>query len=104
MTAGASAHPTCPELSVVLPVYNEVDNLVLLWQELLDVLPKVARSAEVIFVDDGSTDGSAEVLQRLAKEDPRVRLIRFEANAGLSAAFYAGLQAACGELIVTMDS
>jgi glycosyltransferase involved in cell wall biosynthesis len=93
-----------PTLSIVLPVYNEADSLAPLWQELLDVLPGLAASVEVVFVDDGSTDGSAEILQRLAKEDPRVRLIRFEANAGLSAAFYAGLQAARGRLIATMDS
>lgn len=92
------------ELSVVLPVYNEAESLGPLWQELAAVLPGITDAAEVIFVDDGSTDGSGEVLQRLAKEDPRIRLIRFEANAGLSAAFYAGLQAARGRIVATMDS
>jgi dolichol-phosphate mannosyltransferase len=93
-----------PALSIVLPVYNEAESLPPLWQELLGVLPDLAESVEVIFVDDGSTDGSAEILQRLAKEDPRVRLIRFEANAGLSASFYAGLQATRGRVVATMDS
>lgn len=93
-----------PELSVVLPVYNEAESLEPLWAELVEVLPKVADSAEVIFVDDGSTDGSVDVLYRLAKDDRRVRLLRFETNAGLSAAFYAGLQAARGRVIATMDS
>lgn len=93
-----------PELSVVLPVFNEVDSLMPLWQELVEVLPTVAESAEVIFIDDGSTDGSSDVLDRLVKEDARIRLIRFETNAGLSAAFYAGLQATRGRLVVTMDS
>jgi glycosyltransferase involved in cell wall biosynthesis len=92
-----------PDLSIVLPVYNEVENVPLLWQELLGVMPGLG-TVEVVFVDDGSTDGSTEVLQQLAKEDARVRLIRFEANAGLSAAFYAGLQAARGRVIATMDS
>lgn len=95
---------TAIALSVVLPVYNEADSLPLLWEELVEVLPGLAESAEVIFVDDGSTDGSAEILARLAKEDGRVRLLRFEKNAGLSAAFYAGLQAARGRIIATMDS
>ena len=76
---------TGPALSVVLPVYNEAESLAPLWQELVEVLPGLADSVEVIFVDDGSTDGSSEILQRLAKEDPRIRLIRFETNAGLSA-------------------
>ena len=93
-----------PALSIVLPVYNEVESLGPLWQELHALLPELAESVEVIFVDDGSTDGSAEILQRLAKEDSRVRLIRFEANAGLSASFYAGLQAARGRIVATMDS
>ncbi len=93
-----------PALSVVLPVYNEAESLLPLWRELQEVLPGLADSAEVIFVDDGSTDGSGEILQRLAKDDPRIRLLRFEANAGLSAAFYAGLQAARGRVIATMDS
>jgi glycosyltransferase involved in cell wall biosynthesis len=93
-----------PELSVVLPVYNEADNLGPLWAELVQVLPTLAESVEVIFVDDGSTDGSADILHRLAKDDPRIRLLRFEANAGLSAAFFAGLQATRGRLVATMDS
>ena len=95
---------TVPALSIVLPVFNEVESLGPLWQELYAVLPSLAESVEVIFVDDGSTDGSAEVLRRLAKEDPRIRLIRFEANAGLSASFYAGLRAARGRIVATMDS
>jgi glycosyltransferase involved in cell wall biosynthesis len=93
-----------PDLSIVLPVYNEAESLGPLWQELCEVMPSLAESVEVIFVDDGSTDGSAEILERLVKDDPRVRLIRFEANAGLSAAFYAGLQATRGRIVATMDS
>ena len=89
---------------MVLPVYNEVENLPILWRELALVLPGLAGPAEVIFVDDGSTDGSADVLRQLAKDDQRIRLIRFEQNIGLSAAFYAGLQAARGRIICTMDS
>jgi dolichol-phosphate mannosyltransferase len=93
-----------PALSIVLPVYNEVESLPPLWKELAGLLPELADSVEVIFVDDGSTDGSAEILDRLAEEDRRIRLLRFESNAGLSAAFYAGLQACRGRTIATMDS
>ena len=92
------------ELSLVLPVYNEVESLPVLWRELAEVLPGLAGPAEVIFVDDGSTDGSDDVLRRLAKDDQRIRVIRFAENVGLSAAFYAGLQAARGRIIATMDS
>ncbi len=91
-------------LSLILPVYNEVESLALLWQELTTVLPGLAESTEVIFVDDGSTDGSAEVIRRLMTEAPRIRLLRLETNAGLSAAFYAGFQAARGRIVASMDS
>jgi glycosyltransferase involved in cell wall biosynthesis len=91
-------------LSVILPVYNEAESLPLLWEELAEALPGLADSAEVIFVDDGSTDGSADVIRRLAKDEPRIRLLRFDTNAGLSAAFYAGFGAARGRVIATMDS
>jgi len=91
-------------LSVILPVHNEAENIPLLWKELAEVLPGLGDSTEVIFVDDGSTDGSADVVRRLARNEPRIRLLCFEANAGLSAAFYAGFQAARGRIIATMDS
>ena len=93
-----------PELSVILPVYNEAESLPLLWHELAEVLSRLPGGVEVIFVDDGSTDSSAEIIRGLGKDDPRIRLLRLEANAGLSAAFYAGFQAARGRLVATMDS
>jgi glycosyltransferase involved in cell wall biosynthesis len=92
------------ELSVILPVYNEAESLPSLWRELADVLPRLPAAAEVIFVDDGSTDGSAEIIRGLARGDSRIRLLRLETNAGLSAAFYAGFQAARGRVVATMDS
>jgi dolichol-phosphate mannosyltransferase len=99
---GPDAQPAL-NLSIVVPVFDEADNLPVLWRELEMVLASLRRSAEVIFVDDGSTDGSAEVIKGLIKADPRVRLLRFKANAGLTAAFYAGFKAARGEIVVTMD-
>lgn len=92
------------ELSIVVPMFNEVDNVPLLWEELDAVLAKVGRRAEIIFVDDGSTDGSAAAVQTLRERDPRVRLLSFERNAGLSAAFKAGYGAARGAIVVTMDA
>jgi glycosyltransferase involved in cell wall biosynthesis len=93
-----------PELSIVLPVFQEAENLPLLWEEIEQMLDKVGRTAEIVFVDDGSTDGSTDVIRGLAERDERIRLIRFAANAGLSAAFYAGFQAARGRIVVTMDT
>jgi len=93
-----------PELSIILPVYNEVESLPILWDEVRETIETLGRTTEVLFVDDGSSDGSTEFMRDLAKRDPRVRLLRFEANAGLSAAFYAAFQAARGEVVATMDS
>jgi glycosyltransferase involved in cell wall biosynthesis len=91
-------------LSVILPVHDEAENLPILWKEVAEVLPALASSTEVIFVDDGSTDGSAEIIRNLARQDSRIRLLRFEKNAGLSAAFHAGFQAARGRIVATLDS
>jgi len=91
-------------LSVILPVHDEAENLPILWKEVAEVLPALASSAEVIFVDDGSTDGSAEIIRDLARQDSRIRLLRFEKNAGLSAAFHAGFRAARGRIVATLDS
>jgi glycosyltransferase involved in cell wall biosynthesis len=93
-----------PEISVIVPVYQEADSLPVLWDELDAALAALRRPAEIIFVDDGSTDGSTGVIQALAARDHRVRVLRFAANAGLSAAFYAGMHAARGGIVVTLDS
>ena len=92
------------ELSVVIPVYNEEDNLPLLWPELRDVLEQMAVPFEVIFVDDGSRDRSAEIIRAMRDADARVRLVRLKANAGETAATDAGLKAARGQRVVTMDA
>jgi glycosyltransferase involved in cell wall biosynthesis len=81
-----------------------VENLPVLWQELEAVLARIGRPAEVLFVDDGSTDGSVDVLRELARRDRRIRVIRFAANTGLTAALLAGIRAATGAIIVTLDS
>jgi dolichol-phosphate mannosyltransferase len=92
------------ELSIVVPMFNEVDNVPLLWEEIDAVLAKLGHEAEIIFVDDGSTDDSAEAVRTLMERDPRVRLVSFSTNAGLTAAFNAGYAAARGAIVATMDA
>lgn len=93
-----------PYLSVVIPVYNERDNIVPLTEELVGVLEDLRRSYEIIFVDDGSTDGSAEQLELVRKRFSGIQIIRFKKNCGQTAAFDAGFKAARGDVIVTMDA
>jgi len=93
-----------PDLSVVIPVYNEEENLQLLWQELREVLDTMGVGAEVIFVDDGSRDRSAEIIRAFREQDRRVRLVRLKSNAGETAANDAGFRAARGRHVVTMDA
>ena len=92
------------DLSVVIPVYNEEENLPPLWEELRSVLEPLGLSFEVVFVDDGSRDRSAEIIRGFRERDPRVRLVRLKANAGETAATDAGFKAAGGRFVVTMDA
>jgi glycosyltransferase involved in cell wall biosynthesis len=92
------------ELSVVIPVYNEEENLPLLWPELRGVLERLGGTFEVVFVDDGSRDRSAEIVRGLRDDDARVRLVRLKTNAGETAATDAGFKAARGRRVVTMDA
>lgn len=92
------------DLSVVIPTFNEEENLPLLWPELRQVLDGLGLSYEVIFVDDGSQDRSAEIIREFHAHDPRVRLVRLKANSGETAATDAGLKAARGRYVVTMDA
>lgn len=91
-------------LSVIVPVYNEEDNLIPLYNELLSALQETGQNFEMIFVDDGSTDNSYQVLQQLHLRDQRVTVIQFRRNFGQTAAFAAGFDYAGGELIVTLDA
>jgi len=92
------------DLSVVFPVYNEEESLSILWPELRSVLESLGLSFEVVFVDDGSRDRSAEIVRGFHAEDGRVRLVRLKANAGETAAVDAGFKAARGRYVVTMDA
>ncbi len=91
-------------LSVVIPLYNEEPSLEKLYQELVEMSSGRGYSMEIIFVDDGSTDGSWGVIRRLAERDQRVRGIRFRRNFGKAAALDAGFAAAQGEYVITLDA
>jgi glycosyltransferase involved in cell wall biosynthesis len=93
-----------PDLSVVIPVYDEEENLPLLWPELRPVLDGLGLAFEVVFVDDGSRDRSAEIIRAFREADSRVRLVRLKANAGETAATDAGFKAAQGRWVITMDA
>jgi dolichol-phosphate mannosyltransferase len=91
-------------LSLVIPVYDEVEGLEILHREIEEVAAASRYDVEVIYVDDGSTDGSWEVIERLAARDPRVRGIRFRRNFGKAPALSAGFAEARGDLIMTLDA
>lgn len=92
------------DISVVIPVYNEEQSLPPLYEQLRVVLQNLGLRHEIIFVDDGSTDGSYDVLQKLHAADDRVKAIRFRRNFGQTAAFAAGFDHARGRLVVTLDA
>lgn len=93
-----------PDISVFLPVYNEEPNLRPLHAKLDEALRQLGRSAEIIYVDDGSTDGSLEILRGLARIDPRVRVVALRRNYGQTAAMAAGIDAATGRVLIPMDA
>lgn len=93
-----------PEISLVIPVFNEEENLPVLAGEIRQAMAGLGRPYEILFVDDGSTDGSPEVLRRLAREDAHVRVLHQRKNSGQSAAMDAGFRFAAGEIVVTLDA
>ena len=92
------------DLSIIVPVYNEVENLRPLSEEITAALVNESITYEVIFIDDGSSDGSFELLQTLYKEDSRFNYVRFRRNHGQTAGFAAGFDYAHGRYILTMDA
>jgi glycosyltransferase involved in cell wall biosynthesis len=93
-----------PEVSVFLPVYNEEPNLPPLHAKLDEALKALDRTAEIIYVDDGSSDGSLRVLRQLAQLDSRVRVVALKRNYGQTAAMAAGIDAAQGQVLIPMDA
>jgi glycosyltransferase involved in cell wall biosynthesis len=92
------------EVSVVLPVLDEVESLGVLHRELTEALRRLGRSYEILFVDDGSRDGSFERIEKLRLEDPRVRGVQLRRNFGKAAALAVGFREARGGVIVTLDA
>lgn len=100
----SAAENGAPEISVFLPVYNEEPNLRPLHAKLDEALTKLNRSGEIIYVDDGSTDGSLRILRELAQLDSRVRVVALKRNYGQTAAMAAGIDAARGNVLIPMDA
>lgn len=93
-----------PQISIVIPLYNEDESLSELHSWIVQVMTGNNLSYEVIFVDDGSKDKSWSVIERLCAEDKNVRGIKFQRNYGKSAALHKGFEAAAGEVVITMDA
>src|SRR6516165_2606232 len=91
------------DISIVIPVYNEREAIRELYRVLKEVLDGLAKSAEILFVDDGSRDGSAAALDELAYSDPRVQVLHLRRNYGQTAAIMAGFQHCTGDVIIPMD-
>src|SRR6516165_9876715 len=92
-----------PNLSVVIPIKDEKDNLPPLHERLCAALDPAGLAWEAVFVDDGSIDGSFAVLESLAARDPRVKVVRLRRNFGQTAALQAGIDWSSGDVVVTMD-
>ena len=93
-----------PRISIVVPAFNEEGNVSALYQELVQVLPSLDLTFEIIFVDDGSLDGTWERVKSLRREDPRVKAVRLSRNFGHQYALLAGVSHATGDAVITMDA
>ncbi len=92
------------EISVVVPILDEIESLPTLYRELSEVLETLGRPYELVFVDDGSRDGSFHTLEKLHRSDDRVRVIQLRRNFGKAAALAVGFRASRGDVIVTLDA
>ena len=93
-----------PELSVVIPVYNEVESLPLLVPAVVDTMEKIGRPYEVLLIDDGSRDGSFAKMVELKAACTHLRCIKFRKNCGQTAAMWAGFREARGGIVITIDA
>ena len=101
---GVSLDKSTPDVSIFLPVFNEEPNLRPLHEKLARALQQLGRTAEIIYVDDGSSDGSLNVLREIAATDSRVRVIALRRNYGQTPAMAAGIHAARGRVLIPMDA
>ncbi|CUT04849.1 glycosyltransferase family 2 protein, partial [Candidatus Kryptobacter tengchongensis] len=91
-------------ISIVIPLYNEVESLPELYDQIKEVVKTNRYNYEIIFVDDGSTDGSLDVLKKIRQNDKNVKIISFRRNYGKSAALAIGFEYAKGDVVITMDA
>jgi glycosyltransferase involved in cell wall biosynthesis len=91
------------QISVIVPVFNEADTLTELFENLRNEMGRLGRPWEILFINDGSTDGSEEILNELADQDPRIRVIHFRRNFGQTAAMMAGFDFAGGDILIPID-
>jgi glycosyltransferase involved in cell wall biosynthesis len=91
------------EISVLIPVYNEEENLKELHTKLINIIPSITENYEIIFVDDASTDNSFGILKEINKEDKKVKVVKFRRNFGQSSAISAGFDYSKGDVVITMD-
>ena len=91
-------------ISVIAPIYNEKENIELLVEKIKTTLKDRFTSYEIILVDDGSTDGSSELIEKIASTDPHIKDYHFTKNNGQTAALSAGFKYCTGDIVVTMDS
>ncbi|MBV8054191.1 MAG: glycosyltransferase [Deltaproteobacteria bacterium] len=103
-TLGSGASLAHESVSVVIPVYNEAANLPVLWARIRPILRDSAWEWEIVFVDDGSTDDSLEILREYSHEDPRVRVVELARNFGQHSALLAGFRNSAGDVVVTLDA
>lgn len=99
-----SPRTKAPYLSIVLPMFNEEENILPQYKEITAAVDTLKLRYEIIFVDDGSTDGSCDAIKEIAGRDRRVKLVRFRKNFGQTAAMAAGIDFSHGEIIVFMDA
>ena len=92
------------DISVVVPVFNEEENLPILIPQIVEVLRPLGKRYEMIFVDDGSTDRSRQLLKEMVSQYPRIRILGFKKNCGETAAGAAGLREARGGIVITIDA
>lgn len=100
----SSSSPTPPEISIVIPAYNELENVSPLLAELRAALRPLNRTHEIVFVDDGSTDGTGDRLAEEARQDPSLHPVRLRQRSSQSGALAAGIARARGAIIVTLDA
>ncbi len=91
------------KLSIVIPIYNERENVGPLHAQLVDALDHLTNDWEIVFVNDGSSDGSAELIDQIADSDPKTKVVHFRRNFGQTASIMAGIDYSKGDIIITMD-